>query len=79
MVQMMMDFLLNIIPKTIVGAFAEGEILQVLFISVLFGIAMAALAMPIDESSWRLNRFPGADGDDRYDHQARAVGGVWRG
>src|SRR5689334_13211239 len=37
------DFLLNIIPKTIVGAFAEGEILQVLFISVLFGIAMAGI------------------------------------
>src|SRR5215467_2884487 len=27
----MIDFLLNIIPKTVVGAFAEGEILQVLF------------------------------------------------
>jgi len=37
------DFLLNIIPKTVVGAFAEGEILQVLFISVLFGIAMAGI------------------------------------
>ena len=39
----LIDFLLNIIPKTIVGAFAEGEILQVLFISVLFGIAMAGI------------------------------------
>src|SRR2546421_191437 len=37
------DFLLNVIPKTIVGAFAEGEILQVLFISVLFGVAMAGI------------------------------------
>ena len=37
------EFLLNIIPKTVVGAFAEGEILQVLFISVLFGIAMAGI------------------------------------
>src|SRR5258706_16474639 len=37
------DFLLNIIPKTIVGAFAEGEILQVLFFSILFGIAMAGI------------------------------------
>jgi aerobic C4-dicarboxylate transport protein len=37
------EFLLNVIPKTIVGAFAEGEILQVLFFSVLFGIAMAGL------------------------------------
>src|SRR5437588_282355 len=30
------DFILNIIPETIVGAFADGEILQVLFFSVLF-------------------------------------------
>ena len=34
-------FLMNIIPDTIVGAFAEGDILQVLFFSVLFGIALA--------------------------------------
>jgi aerobic C4-dicarboxylate transport protein len=39
----LLDFLLNIIPETIVGAFAKGEILQVLFISVLFGIAMAGI------------------------------------
>lgn len=39
----LVDFLLNVIPKTIVGAFAEGEILQVLFISVLFGVAMAGI------------------------------------
>lgn len=36
-------FLLNIIPETIFGAFAKGEILQVLFVSVLFGIAMASI------------------------------------
>jgi aerobic C4-dicarboxylate transport protein len=34
------QFLLNIIPSTIVGAFASGDILQVLFFSVLFGIAL---------------------------------------
>ena len=34
------QFLLNIIPNTIVGAFAAGEILQVLFFSVLFGMAL---------------------------------------
>ncbi|MGO4439420.1 dicarboxylate/amino acid:cation symporter [Rhizobium sp. RAF56] len=33
-------FLLNIIPDTIVGAFAQGDILQVLFFSVLFGISL---------------------------------------
>ncbi|MGJ4910833.1 C4-dicarboxylate transporter DctA [Bradyrhizobium sp. HKCCYLRH2060] len=33
-------FLLNIIPQTFVGAFAEGNILQVLFISVMSGFAL---------------------------------------
>ena len=34
------DFLLNVIPDTIVGAFARGEVLQVLLFSVLFGLAL---------------------------------------
>ena len=34
------QFLMNIIPATVVGAFASGEILQVLFFSVLFGLAL---------------------------------------
>jgi aerobic C4-dicarboxylate transport protein len=34
-------FLMDIIPNTIVGAFAKGDILQVLFFSVLFGVALA--------------------------------------
>ena len=34
-------FLLNIIPTTVVSAFAEGEILQVLFVSILFGVALS--------------------------------------
>ena len=34
------DFLMNIIPATVVGAFASGDILQVLFFSVLFGLAL---------------------------------------
>ena len=37
------DFLLNIIPKDVVDAFARGDILQVLFFSVLCGVALAAL------------------------------------
>ncbi|RWO43889.1 MAG: dicarboxylate/amino acid:cation symporter [Mesorhizobium sp.] len=39
--QSVTGFLMNIIPSTIVGAFADGDILQVLFFSVLFGIALA--------------------------------------
>jgi aerobic C4-dicarboxylate transport protein len=34
------EFLLNIIPATIVDAFAKGDILQVLLFSVLFGLAL---------------------------------------
>ncbi len=35
------EFIVNIIPNAFVGAFAEGNALQVLFISVLCGIALA--------------------------------------
>ena len=34
------DFLLNVIPNTIVDAFARGEILQVLLVAVLFGFCL---------------------------------------
>ncbi|MDH0909529.1 dicarboxylate/amino acid:cation symporter [Rhizobium pusense] len=41
--QTITGFLMNIIPTTIVGAFASGDILQVLFFSVLFGIALGVV------------------------------------
>jgi len=41
--QTVVEFLTHIIPTTVVGAFAEGEILQVLFFSVLFGIGLFRL------------------------------------
>ena len=34
-------FLINIIPETVIGAFSGGEILQVLFFSILFGVSLA--------------------------------------
>lgn len=34
------DFILHIIPKTLFGAFANGDILQVLLIAILFGVGM---------------------------------------
>jgi aerobic C4-dicarboxylate transport protein len=37
------EFFLNIIPATVVGAFAEGEILQVLFFAILFAFALSLL------------------------------------
>jgi aerobic C4-dicarboxylate transport protein len=40
--QSTVDFLLNIIPTSVVDAFAKGDMLQVLFFSILFGYAMHA-------------------------------------
>jgi aerobic C4-dicarboxylate transport protein len=37
------DFLVHIVPSSVVGAFAQGEILQVVFFSILFGVALASL------------------------------------
>jgi len=37
------DFLMNIIPTSVVDAFAKGDMLQVLFFSILFGFALHAL------------------------------------
>ncbi len=41
--QGLVGFLLHIIPDTALGAFASGEILQVLLFSVLFGFGLAVL------------------------------------
>ena len=37
------DFLIGIIPTSVVDAFAKGDILQVLFFAILFGFALSAL------------------------------------
>ncbi|GAB2991073.1 C4-dicarboxylate transporter DctA [Amycolatopsis acidiphila] len=37
------DFIVDIIPKTVVSAFTEGNVLQVLLVAVLFAIAVKAL------------------------------------
>ena len=40
--QTVSEFLLHIIPNTVVDAFTKGDILQVLLVSVLFGFALSA-------------------------------------
>ncbi|MGC9667566.1 cation:dicarboxylate symporter family transporter [Planosporangium sp. 12N6] len=37
------DFLVNIVPKTVVSAFVEGNVLQVLFVAILFAVAVKLL------------------------------------
>ena len=41
--QKSVDFVLHVIPDTVVGAFAQGEILQVLLFAILFGFALMFL------------------------------------
>jgi len=40
--QSVTEFLIHIVPTTVVDAFAKGDILQVVFVAVLFGFALAA-------------------------------------
>lgn len=39
----LVDFVMNIIPTTVVSPLTEGNILQVLFVAVLFGISLASV------------------------------------
>ena len=41
--QTLTGFLMNIIPSTLVSAVADGDILQVLFVAILFGIALTMI------------------------------------
>jgi aerobic C4-dicarboxylate transport protein len=41
--QSITEFILHIIPTTVVDAFAKGDILQVVFVAILFGLALSAL------------------------------------
>ena len=58
------DFVLNIIPDSVVGALARGDILQVLLFAILFGFALMAMG----ERAARLR--------DIIDDTAHAVFGV---
>jgi DAACS family dicarboxylate/amino acid:cation (Na+ or H+) symporter/aerobic C4-dicarboxylate transport protein len=42
------DFIMNIVPNSVVGAFANGEMLPIIFFSVLFAIALARLGKPVE-------------------------------
>jgi aerobic C4-dicarboxylate transport protein len=44
--QSLLGFVMNIIPKTLISALADGEILQVLLVAVLVGIAIASVGEP---------------------------------
>jgi aerobic C4-dicarboxylate transport protein len=46
--QSLVDFVLHAIPKTFVGAFTEGEMLQVLLVALLTGVAVAGLGARAD-------------------------------
>jgi aerobic C4-dicarboxylate transport protein len=39
----MMDFVVHVIPSSFTGPFASGDVIQVVFVAILFGIALAML------------------------------------
>ena len=45
------QFLTHIIPESMAGAFVEGDILQIIFMAVIVGVALNALG-PIAARSW---------------------------
>ena len=52
------DFVTHIVPSSVVGAFATGDVLQVVFFAVLFGIALAftgEAGRPVNELLDRLS------------------------
>ena len=71
------DFLLNIIPKTFFDAFASGDILQVLLVSILTAFAIAALGeqgKPVLTCSARRENLLRHHADHRA---GRAAGRAW--
>jgi len=42
------DFLLNMVPNSVVGAFANGDMLPIIFFSVLFAIALARAGKTVE-------------------------------
>lgn len=53
------DFVTNIVPTSVVGAFAQGDIIQVVFFSILFGVALASVGeagRPLTDLLERLSR-----------------------
>jgi aerobic C4-dicarboxylate transport protein len=42
------EFILHVIPDTVVGAFAAGEVLQVLLFAILFGLALLRLGARVE-------------------------------
>jgi aerobic C4-dicarboxylate transport protein len=50
------DFVLGIVPTTMVSALTEGSILQILFVAVLFGIAIALVGEPAKPVVYMIDR-----------------------
>ena len=67
------QFLLNLVPASAVGAFAEGEVIPVLFFSLMFAFGLLALGLE-GQASRRQHSLghAGAVQDDRLCHVVRS-------
>jgi DAACS family dicarboxylate/amino acid:cation (Na+ or H+) symporter/aerobic C4-dicarboxylate transport protein len=43
-----LEFFMNMVPNSVVGAFANGDMLPIIFFSVLLAIALASLGKPVE-------------------------------
>jgi len=43
-----LDFFMNMVPNSVVGAFANGEMIPIIFFSVLLAVALARLGKPVE-------------------------------
>lgn len=56
--QSSLDFIVGIVPDNALGAFVKGDMLQILFFAIIFGIALAALGQrgkPVEDMMERLS------------------------
>lgn len=52
-----LDFILNIVPNSVVGAFANGDMLPIIFFSLLFAIALARAGKTVEPFVDMLDQF----------------------
>ena len=64
------ELLLDIVPQNFLAAAAQGDMLAVIFFSILLGVAIASLRSPQPGAAGRLLRrgLPGDDGPDERHH-----------
>lgn len=76
--QGIIPFLLDVIPGSVIGAFASGNILQVLLFAVLFGFSLHHIGEKGKVIFNVIDSFSQVIFDHQHDHAAGTGWGIWR-